>query len=99
MSMQRNEQVFPDPLASKPERWIDADPKQLEVMRQHFMPFIIGPRACLGRNLAWMELRLTLAEVLRRFTFTKLPGNDMTPVFRATLCPRGNKLMAKPCRV
>ncbi|KAK4031827.1 cytochrome P450, partial [Parachaetomium inaequale] len=30
-------------------------------------PFSLGPRACLGQNLAWAELRLILAKVVWNF--------------------------------
>jgi cytochrome P450 len=41
--------VFPDPTAFKPERWLDA-PENVAIMRQSFIPFLIGPRACIGRS-------------------------------------------------
>jgi cytochrome P450 len=47
--MHRNKEIFSDSLAFKPERWIDADPEQLKLMHQHFVPFIIEPCACLSR--------------------------------------------------
>ena len=35
-----------------------------------FAPFSFGPRSCLGMNLALMELRMTIAALLPRFTFS-----------------------------
>lgn len=32
--------------------------------RQAFQPFVLGPRNCIGRNLAYAEIRLILAKVL-----------------------------------
>ena len=32
-----------------------------------FNPFSLGPRNCLGRNLAWLEMRLILAHLLWTF--------------------------------
>ncbi|KAI9591067.1 cytochrome P450 [Syncephalis fuscata] len=70
-TMHMNKEVFPDPAAFKPERWLTTA-EQLTTMKQHWMPFSVGPRACLGRNLAWMELRLVTVELVRHFTFTAL---------------------------
>jgi cytochrome P450 len=36
-------------------------------MREHFMPFSKSTRACLGRNLALIELRLLTLALIRRF--------------------------------
>ncbi|KAI9591859.1 cytochrome P450, partial [Syncephalis fuscata] len=99
ITLHRNKDIFPDPLSFKPERWIDSSPQQLKKMKQCFIPFIVGPRACLGRSLAWVELRLTLAELVRHFTFTKSPDNDMTPIYGATLTPKGGQLIVQPHRV
>ncbi|KAK7748731.1 hypothetical protein SLS53_000754 [Cytospora paraplurivora] len=51
-----------DPSSFRPERWVgdgfDGDDKRA------FQPFSTGPRVCLGVNLAYLEMRLTLAKVL-----------------------------------
>ncbi|KAI9594734.1 cytochrome P450 [Syncephalis fuscata] len=75
----------------RPERWIEADSEQLKLMRQSFMTFSIGSRSCIGQNLAWMELRLLLATLVRQFEFVVPAGEevDMRPAFRFTSQPRG----------
>ncbi|RKP26214.1 cytochrome P450, partial [Syncephalis pseudoplumigaleata] len=52
-----------------PERWL-VSPEQVNRLKQNFMPFSLGVRACLGRSLAWVEFRVALAVLLRRFNFT-----------------------------
>ena len=42
-----DERNFPDPMAFKPERWIDGD---VTNMREASQPFSLGPRGCLGRK-------------------------------------------------
>ncbi|RHZ44868.1 uncharacterized protein CDV56_103910 [Aspergillus thermomutatus] len=51
---------FDSPWTFSPERWLGANNlDQLEASQ----PFSLGPRFCLGRGLAWLELRLTLAKL------------------------------------
>lgn len=50
--LHRNPDVFPDPEAWKPERWLDADPKQLAEMRHWFWAWGSGGRMCIGSNIA-----------------------------------------------
>lgn len=61
-----NEDVFPEPRAFKPERWL-GEAQQLPI--SYLVPFGRGTRSCLGINLAWAELYLVLANVFRRFEF------------------------------
>ncbi|KJZ77588.1 Benzoate 4-monooxygenase [Hirsutella minnesotensis 3608] len=58
-----------------PERW---DPVHL-TMRQKaaFIPFGVGPRACIGRNLAEMELVCIVAAVFQNFDFNLEPGTRL----------------------
>jgi len=48
-----------------PERWEKASEEQ----KAAFIPFSYGPRACVGRNVAEMELALIVATVFRRYEF------------------------------
>lgn len=57
-----DESVFPDPWAFKPERWIG---KEGTERRKHLMTFNKGSRQCIGMNLAYAEMYLTLAAAAR----------------------------------
>lgn len=53
--LHRNTEVFPDPDAWKPERWLQGDQKKgggTEEMRRWFWAFGSGGRMCIGSNLA-----------------------------------------------
>ncbi|OOQ88883.1 cytochrome P450 monooxygenase [Penicillium brasilianum] len=54
-----------------PERWISDD--FATDNKAAFQPFSFGPRNCLGKNLAYHELRVILAKVLYNFEFSLLP--------------------------
>ncbi|KAK1851623.1 benzoate 4-monooxygenase cytochrome p450, partial [Colletotrichum chrysophilum] len=56
-----NPEYFSDPWHTKPERWLDPHCKD---NKDASRPFLLGPRDCLGRNFAWMELNLMLAKLL-----------------------------------
>jgi len=52
--------------AYRPERWFERDQA---AMQKTFNPFSVGPRACVGRNLAFLELQIICASILRRYHF------------------------------
>lgn len=64
----------PDADAFRPERWAEATEKQ----RAAFIPFSYGPRACVGRNVAEMELALIVGTVFRRYEFELRQGEMQT---------------------
>lgn len=49
-----------------PERWLD-DPRFANDRRDAAQPFAVGPRNCIGMNLAFVELRLILARLIWNF--------------------------------
>ncbi|KAL8647395.1 MAG: hypothetical protein Q9210_005589, partial [Variospora velana] len=51
-SMHRIPEVFPEPHAWLPERWLQKDEKKLEQMKRVFFAFSAGGRMCLGSNFA-----------------------------------------------
>ncbi|CCM03251.1 uncharacterized protein FIBRA_05377 [Fibroporia radiculosa] len=52
-----------------PERWINMEADAKVGMMQAFVPFSVGPRACIGRNLAIMQLHIMIATIFRRYSF------------------------------
>ena len=57
---------FRDPESFIPERWL-GDVRYAEDRREASQPFSMGPRGCLGRSLAYAEMRIVLARVLFEF--------------------------------
>ncbi|KAI7712361.1 putative P450 monooxygenase [Hortaea werneckii] len=51
-----------------PERWM-GDPMYANDKRSGHQPFSFGPRNCLGKNLAYAEMRLLMAKVVWSFDF------------------------------
>ncbi|KAF0318388.1 trichothecene c-15 hydroxylase [Colletotrichum asianum] len=49
-----------------PERWLD-DPRFANDAKKALQPFSIGPRNCIGKNLANAEMRLILARLIWNF--------------------------------
>ncbi|KAJ1324072.1 aspirochlorine biosynthesis cytochrome P450 monooxygenase [Microdochium nivale] len=77
----RNPEYFKDPNFFVPERWLDAShplhDSQYESDRKDiFRPFSAGSRDCIGKNLAYAEMRTILARLLFCFEFEILPGQD-----------------------
>ena len=68
-ALHHNEDYYPDPFTFSPERWI-VDPKNdvsaegVARAQSAFGAFGLGPRGCVGKNLAYVELSLTLARLL-----------------------------------
>ncbi|CAE6439295.1 unnamed protein product [Rhizoctonia solani] len=58
----------------RPERWLDDNAGSFN---KYFVPFSAGPRACVGRNLAYMDLMLISATLFRRYQVEALPTTKM----------------------
>jgi len=80
------ERWIDDPLTYKPERWLPSNP-QLPELKEMFIPFSIGKRACVGQNMAMFQLRLISAYLLHHFDFELVGEPDFE--FFLTLKPIG----------
>lgn len=60
---------WPDPLEYKPDRFLS------EVKPFTFIPFIDGPRNCLGQHLSLLESKTVLALLVLRFDL-KMTNSD-----------------------
>ncbi|SEF29790.1 cytochrome P450 [Variovorax sp. NFACC27] len=86
--VQRDERWFEDPLRFDPERF---NPENAEnITRGSYFPFGIGPRVCIGNNLASMEIKLALALLLQRYSLTPAPGQaEPGLLMHTTMRPAG----------
>ncbi|KAF2106292.1 cytochrome P450 monooxygenase-like protein [Lophiotrema nucula] len=57
---------YTDPEEYVPERWL-GDERYKDDNRSSTQPFSFGPRNCLGKNLAYAEMRLIAAKLLFKF--------------------------------
>ncbi|VUC36388.1 unnamed protein product [Clonostachys rosea] len=74
MSSYHSDRNFRDPQQFVPERWLpNGDPKYKSDAKSVLNPFSIGPRNCIGKNLAYAEMRLILARLLWRFDLELMP--------------------------
>ncbi|KAL9593847.1 MAG: hypothetical protein Q9219_007356 [cf. Caloplaca sp. 3 TL-2023] len=81
-SLHRNEDVFREPHAFKPERWIPDEKNgitaaSVAASESSFTPFSIGSRGCPGKQLAYLEMSITMAKVLFLFDVQALEGDNL----------------------
>ncbi|TMW62736.1 hypothetical protein Poli38472_005354 [Pythium oligandrum] len=80
----------PDAEEYKPERWIDPETgKIIPISAFKFFSFNAGPRMCLGKNLALMEMKIVAASILSRFDIHVENERDVTYELSITLPMRG----------
>ena len=58
--------LFPEPDVFDPDRWLPFDAPHVHRRRKSLVVFGAGTRMCLGLNLAWAELYMTVAAVVLR---------------------------------
>jgi cytochrome P450 len=104
--LSHDESTFPDHQAFIPERWLNNPKTSNGIPLDRFMvSFGRGTRACLGINLAWTELYLTLGMLFRRYKF-ELHEPDVRDVQMAydffipatRLEGKGVRVFAEACR-
>jgi cytochrome P450 len=66
-SIHHDPRWFPAPEVFDPHRF--GPPSESAIPEHAYLPFGLGPRACIGRRFAMMEGPLVLADMVRRFEF------------------------------
>lgn len=73
----QSEKIWQSPIQFDPDRLGEERHEQKEHPCK-LIPFGGGPRVCLGQNFAMAEMRLTLAILLRDYTWQLTPNQDLT---------------------
>lgn len=84
--LHRDPRFFPEPLRYDPDRWTDDFERSLP--RLAYLPFGSGPRMCIGREFARMELVLIVAAIAQRFRL-EWGAEPPVPMASITLRPTG----------
>jgi epi-isozizaene 5-monooxygenase / beta-farnesene synthase len=86
--LSHNPDTWPDPWRFDPSRWLGPEAKDRSPYAS--IPFSLGPRGCLGRQLSIMEQRTILVHTVRRYHLrlhSRSKPRFTTPV-RALRCGR-----------
>ena len=110
-AVHRNPALWVDPESFRPERWLVEESHPLYPVKHAFRPFELGPRNCIGQELAILEFKVILACTVRRYEVKQdyeewdrlhprngiktVFGERMYPVLRGTAKPSDGM----PCRV
>jgi Cytochrome P450 len=67
IAAQRNPEFWPRPDEFVPERWLVKEGDPMYPRKNAYRPFELGPRNCIGQELAQLELKAILALTMREF--------------------------------
>ena len=79
---------FENPSQFIPERWLRGRPEQHQAHSFAYVPFGHGPRMCIGRRFAELELYLLVIKILQRF---KMEYHHDPVDFRVAFVNKPNK--------
>jgi cytochrome P450/nitrite reductase/ring-hydroxylating ferredoxin subunit len=88
---------FFDPLAFRPERWLDDSIRPHNVSA--YMPFGSGPRMCPGRSLALLEMKTLLSMLYKNFDVERVGASaDVSELYGFTMSPAGLRVRLRSRR-
>ena len=81
-ALHHNEEYFPDSFTYRPERWLagsdnSVTEQSVGLARSAFSAFSTGPRGCLGKNLAYLEISIAIARTVWHYDMRLAPGSDL----------------------
>ncbi|GIX93046.1 cytochrome P450 4V2 [Caerostris darwini] len=80
----RDEDVFPNPEKFDPERFLPEN--SAHIPECAYIPFVVGPRNCIGCVFGEMEMKLLVCHILRNFSLRSLDSRDQVlPIVKITL--------------
>ncbi len=85
-TLHRRADLFPDPTRFDPDRF--APEHEKDIPKHAYLPFVTGPRNCIGASFALFEGQMILAALAQRVIFALIPGQTITPEASITLRPR-----------
>lgn len=95
LAVGRNAKYYDNPLEYRPERWTREFERTLP--KGAYVPFAAGPRVCLGKQFAMMEMRIILGTLIQNVDVNVLDGfePDFLPELSLNPGPRGMQMRVR----
>jgi cytochrome P450 len=90
-TLHRHPEFWSAPEEFQPERFAGVDAKERH--RFAYIPFSVGPRHCIGENMATFEMLLHVNRMSRRFRLSRLDDGPIELEAQINLRPRTNLMM------
>jgi cytochrome P450 len=94
--LHRHPQFWSDPEQFKPARFAGADAEDRH--KFSYIPFAVGPRHCIGENIAMFEMLVHVQHMSRRFRLTRATEEPIELEAQINLRPRSNLMMKVEAR-
>jgi cytochrome P450 len=89
--LHRHPEFWSEPEEFRPERFAGADAEERHKFA--YIPFSVGPRHCIGENLALFEMLGHVSMMSRRFRMTRVGNEPIELEAQINLRPRSNLMM------
>jgi enediyne biosynthesis protein E7 len=89
--LHRHPEFWSEPEEFRPERF--AGPDAAERHKFAYIPFAVGPRHCIGENIAMFEMLVHMHAMTRRFRLTRATDEPIEFEAQINLRPRSNLMM------
>jgi len=89
--LHRHPEFWSDPEKFQPERF--AGPDAAERHKFAYIPFAVGPRHCIGENIAMFEMLVHMHAMTRRFRLKRATNEPIVFEAQINLRPRSNLMM------
>ena len=76
-----------------PERWLEASEEQLKRMERTWFSFGYGTRACIGKNIAILEMTKLVPTLLRRYNLEWAAEEDEWKISGYFFCKQSGVIM------
>ncbi|HEY2679629.1 MAG TPA: cytochrome P450 [Steroidobacteraceae bacterium] len=94
--LHRHPAFWSDAEAFRPERFADADANERHKFA--YIPFAVGPRHCIGENMAMFEMLVHMRTMARRFHLSRASNEPIEIEAQINLRPRSNLMMTVEMR-
>ena len=94
--LHRHPAFWSEPEEFRPERFAGADAEERH--RFAYIPFAVGPRHCIGENIAMFEMLVHVSAMSRRFRLTRAGDEPIELEAQINLRPRSSLMMRVEAR-